>query len=795
MNLRRPTLSRSLRPSLSSSGSAETYRRTAHRKGARLRLIHSRPALQGLAATLSLCMLLLTGCGVALEDTDVITTIPGRTIHGNVHGGVYPIRNATVKLMQTQTGPYTGKAAIGTAYTGTSTYGSAATMLLQTNSDQNGYFTFPDTGWTCTSNEFAYIVVTSGTTSNLATTNDNNNVVQVGVIGPCSELATQTDIDDVEVFVSELSTVAAAYSLGNFMSIVDPNDGTGDQIVNIGAPLNNSITGACTGAGSNQVCTAAGLAHAFANAADIVSSVSTNGVLPTGQANNANPHSNVSAVPAAMINTIGNILQQCVDSIGGTGTGATTSSQCTSLFSAATPPGGVAPTNTLQVALNMAKYPTNNISALFQLEAPAVPFTPTLDQAPTSFTVSIFYGATASGSYVPYPVDLALDASDSIYVLYGSAAGASNTYGGVFALYASGAQLFYGAHNTSILYPSQIALASGGRVYVTNDDPVTPANGGLYATNTSNNNGTLTLQASLNYASGVAVDQTNNVWVSNASNSGASVVEFLKATINASTGAAIPDYSSGALTVPVQGLAIDAGQDIWGVSPGAAPVTSTNSSGVVTTTKASVSSITAVIPNTGTAKTPAYAVTGTVPIKGTLSGYNGFSVAISSSSTAFVPLYDQLNSAVSSGSAVTTTGNPSMTTSSASNVATTPHRSEVDGAGNVFWTDNEYTGLLWRYTPGTGTSSGSLISLLPCFPFPTSNGLQCITTNNSSSAYTPSNLRALAIDSAGDVWYAADAGYGAVIETLGLAAPTWPELSYGYPGCMPDAATMTPKCP
>ena len=720
----------------------------------------------------------LSGCGTTTEDIPIAAAIPGRTINGNVHGGVYPIRGATIKLMQTQTGPQASP-----GYTGTSTYGSAAKMLLETTSDQNGYFTFPDTGWTCAGNEFAYIVVTSGTTANLSTTNDNNNVVQVGVIGPCSDLANQADIDAVNVFVSELSTVAAAYALGNFITVVDPNDGTGDQVVNIGAPLNNSVTAACSGVGSAMKCTAAGLAHGFANAANIVNSVETNGTFPSGVAVSANPSSNVSAVPAAIINTIGNILQQCVDSTGVKSTNSsnatiyTASTSCSQLLTAATPPGGTAPTDTLEVALAMAKNPTNNVTGLYNLQAPAVPFTPTLEQAPTSFTVSIFYGATSSGSYVPYPVDLALDAADDAYVLYGSsgtlstgsATGTENTYGAVAAIEADGAQLFYGAHNTSLLYPTQIAVSSTGTVYVTNDDTTTTTNGAIYKTTSSGTAGTLSRVASLTNASGIAVDQSNNVWASSENSITASLSEYKAATMAASTGAATADNYSKLLAVSISGLAVDAGQNIWGVSAGS----STADSDAV------------VFANTGSATTPAYASAGTGGVVQALSTYAGFGVALNSSSVAYFPLDDKMNSAVYAPSTITATGNPSLSTGSASDSAAVPHRTEVDGAGSVFWTDNEFSGLLYRYTPAASGNTGALISLLPCFPFPTSGGLQCITTNNSSSVYTPSNLRALAIDSAGDVWYAADAGYGTVIETLGLAAPTWPQLSYGHPGVMP----------
>ena len=699
-------------------------------------------------------ILALAGCGTSLQEVAASPAYAGRVITGHVHGGVNPIQNATIRLMETQSNGYGG---------------AAKQLTPTTTSDVNGYFTFPDTGWTCDSGQFAYITVSSGHSSNVPGTAVNDNVVQVGVIGSCADLATTADIDAVNLFVSELSTVAAAYALGNFITIDNTNASTGEQIVNISAPPNNSSTAACTGLGTNMICTAAGLAHAFANAYDLVDSVRFDGSFPVGTARSTNPNNPVSIVPQQVINTIGDILQDCVDSSPGGIAGD--GSYCGNLFLNAAPPTGsgvAAPTNTLQAAMDMAKFPTNNVTGLFNLQSRFEPFTPVLSSAPTSFTVSLFYGATASGSYVPFPVDLALDASDEVYVLYGasgtastaSTTGTANTYGAIFALNANGSQAFRGAPNTSILYPSQIAIASTGRVYVTNNDTTTPANGGVYQTAGGSSNGTLSLAASLNNASGVAIDAGNNVWVSAANTTGNSISEFAKATIEASSGSISPTTYSSVLALPVSGLAVDANQNIWGVSG----ATSGNASAVM-------------LPNTGTARSASYASAGTGGISTALSTYDGFGVAINASGAAYFPDYQNLDSATYASSAITLSS-----TSVATAGSNVPHRAEVDGAGNVFWMDNESTGQLFSYNPTTS----ALISLLPCFPYPNGSSYVCITTSNSNSAYTPSNLRAMAIDSAGDVWYAADAGYGTVIETLGLAAPTWPLLAYPSPGSMPQ---------
>ena len=50
---------------------------------------------------------------------------------------------------------------------------------------------------------------------------------------------------------------------------------------------------------------------------------------------------------------------------------------------------------------------------------------------------------------------------------------------------------------------------------------------------------------------------------------------------------------------------------------------------------------------------------------------------------------------------------------------------------------------------------------------------------------TGTNLRGMASDSSGAMWYVADSSDYKVVQTLGLAAPTWPLLS-----CARGASTV-----
>ncbi len=704
-----------------------------------------------LSAMAGLGVLGLTGCGVSGDElsASAAAVVPAGTITGHVHGGVFPIRNATITLMQTVT-------------SSTSGYGSAALSLATASSDQNGYFTFSDTV-KCAANEFAYIVVTSGNTTNLGTSTNNNSVVQVGVIGACSLFSSTTAEDNINVFVSELSTVAAGYALGNFMTVTDANDYSGKQVVNIGAPANNSTKAACTGTGTAMTCTAAGLAHGFKNAFTLVDSVRTNGTFPTGMANSYNSLAS-SSIPAPLINTIGNILQQCVDSV--TTATPSPSAACSSLFAAAKPPSGTAPVDTLQVVLDMAKYPTNNVGTLFGQTAPTVPFTPYLSSAPTSFALSIFYGVTVNGSSIPYPVDIALDLSDNAYVLYGQGAPGTtaNTSTAVNEWNASGQLTLAGTQNTTYLYPNQLAIDASSNVYVSNNDPTATNDVVLRLSG-----GKLYPVATLTGASGLAVDNSNNVFASSVNTATASMTEYTSAAMATALTTSIAGsgtvftaataLSASSALGATAGLAIDSSGNIWGA-------------GLSGTTAAAF-----LWPLTTSKTTPYAASTGlSTPFTQT----SPFSVAINGGNTAYFPLDGALSSATYASSTLTTNSSVAAAASAA-----VPHRSQADGAGNVFWTDLENTGQLYMYSPGATTP---VIGLVPCFVYPVGSTYNCITTTNqtsSNSVYTPANFRALAIDSAGNIWYAADAGYGAIVETLGLAAPTWPLLAYEHPGVKP----------
>ncbi len=695
----------------------------------------------------------VAGCGIGAGDGAGGTAIPGVTIKGHVHGGAFPIQQAYITLMETQS---TG-------------YGQYGKVLEQVSSDTNGYFTF-DSNWICDAGQYAYMVVSGGHTV-ASTSTSNNNVLQVGVIGACStDLATTSEINGVNVFLSELSTVAAAYALGNFMTInTDPKFGLLAQITSPAA--NNAPNPGCLGLGAAMACTAGGLGHAFTNAYNLVDSVRYDGSFPTGMARATVPGNAQGTVPQALLNTLGNILQSCVDSTGVTNsasiTGSTSDgSHCGDLFEYGTTPGGAVPSNTLQVALNMAKYPNNNVDQLFNLQPRAVFFTPALTSDKLSgtstlmgFSVSIFYFGTGLPGDTGYhiPVLLTLDAQDNEYTV--SIGGTGGTaYSSVSGVSASGTGLFVGAQYTSVPQPNAIAADSLGNLWVTDDR----SGGNVQRLATLGSSaGTYTKQIAVpgGYAAGLAIDASNNVWVSRDSTDlNQSLFEYQPINNYASTNfqvcfGAVCIGNPPQLGYNTKRLFVDAKQNIFGVT---------------SSTTATARIFQFPFASNGAGTTISSAALGTT---------GGFGITMNSVDQVYLPLKGELDTANGFTNGNFNVNNASQgvhTGPSGTGVSfNVPNDAAIDGAGSVFWTDLEGPGEVFTLTPvKNSVAAAPLTSVYPCYP------------QNNQCLGTTSNLRSMSIDSSGDLWYIADSTAGVVVETLGLAANTWSLLSYAHVGLL-----------
>ncbi len=274
-------------------------------------------------------------------------------VRGSIHGGQQPVANAKVYLYAAGDGGY----------------GTSARSMLHgsgyVNSMTDGSFTI--TGdYTCETGDEVYLLAVGG---NPGATDANDAITLIAPLGACDMLTASQYFT-----VNELTTVSAAYALAQFMP-------TPTTLSSSGSPLGKL-----------------GIANAFLTAANLVNNA-------TGISNTV-PVGLNGTVPTAELNTLGNMLAACVNSSDG-------GAACSSLFSAATPPGGTAPSDTAQAAIDIAQNPGNHVATLFALSSGYAPFQPALPTpGPNDWSVAInFTGGGLNG-----PGNLAVDGLGDIWL-------------------------------------------------------------------------------------------------------------------------------------------------------------------------------------------------------------------------------------------------------------------------------------------------------------------------------------------------------------------------------------------
>jgi hypothetical protein len=360
------------------------------------------------------------------------------------------------------------------------------------------------------------------------------------------------------VYMNEVSTVAAMTALAPFASTTANNDA-----LHIGTSSTNL----------------AGLQHAVLNAANLFdiqgSQVGVGGDGETHIAYATTPSNTGGTVPQKLLNTLGNLLANCVDS-GNTYNAATASSgsqstQCAALMSNATSDGtttGTKPNDTATAMLNIAHYPagepstnTTFVSGLFNSITGNVPFQPYLSSAPNDFSVGISF----TGNGLASPGNVAIDASGDAW-LTGS--------GNVVELASNGAPLSgttgY-ATATGYQNRSPVIDSSGNLWYI-----VTTGAGAGYV---GKMNSSGVVQSGSGYDTqttigpySLAVDANNNIWVANgqstqtADNYAAYITEVNQSGSVVQTVNANPSFSStGGANVLLgpNGLALDGNGLMW----------------------------------------------------------------------------------------------------------------------------------------------------------------------------------------------------------------------------------------
>ena len=332
--------------------------------------------------------LALTGCSTAF-DNSMATPVPfaGPAFRGTVHGGQNPVTGASIYLF-------------GVGVTG---YNSSPTSLLNTldagvltDINGNGYVATDGNGnfaitsdYACPASNLVYLVSVGGNPGLMTGTN-NAALVLMAALPACSTLTSSSYF-----IVNEVSTIAAATALSHFINF--PTGGIMNLFTQGVATSSTNLTG---------------LTNAFGTAANLVN-------LTTGFARTLTV-SGLGTVPQPEIDSLANILSTCVNSAGVIG-------GCPSLFSAATPSAGTAPTNTLQAALSIARNPASNVSTLFNLQPSTPPFLPVLPiqynsftgtytGVPNDWTLAVVFTSSAWGN----PEGIAADSKSNIWLVSGN---------------------------------------------------------------------------------------------------------------------------------------------------------------------------------------------------------------------------------------------------------------------------------------------------------------------------------------------------------------------------------------
>jgi hypothetical protein len=687
---------------------------------------------------------LLGGC--ALTSSGPTDTAMG-AFSGVVHGGQSPIQGSTVNLYVTP------NAATG--------YGQAATLIGTSSTDASGAFTISPsaTSSNCPAGQQAYITAAGGYPSGSPAL-ANNSVLLMAALGDCANVSAST-----YVIVNEVTTVAAGYALSGFMTT--SANGSLFQ-ANVSAPAaNNAATGTMSAA--------AGLPHAFLNAASLAN-------YATGAANTQTANITVGAttvngsVPANEINTLGVILQGCVNATTG-------NALCSSLFSFTPSISGVAPTNTLQSMINLARNPYPSAAAmdastgLFSLVTGiSAAFQPVLSAAPPDWSLAIVY----KGTPLVGPYDLTIDANDTVY----QGASASATIWGL-SPYGVATPAFTAGTGTAT---RQLAADSLGNVWVTN-------NGAFVYQYSAGSGGaptTTTWTSGLADSYGVAVDKAGGVWFADATTANASNIYGLAY----SAGNYAPAYTATAPGgfEPVE-LTIDANQNIWSSDY----YTQGTMAAVLPNLSAANSSATPTYTSSGTVVTPISAVfanSAAAPLGVVIdAGGNAWYGITYVSGAHNTPTTTGLEEVVPTLSSSVITGlTPQSLIANATLGAKASQIPGIDGAGSIYLPDNQGTGALGIHVYSTvavtsSDTGGQVLSppsgYLGCYLSPST--VTACGAGTSSAVYNP---REIAIDSTGSVW--AGVTSGGLTQLIGLAAPSWPLLQTGKPSLSPGNATVTP---
>jgi hypothetical protein len=432
------------------------------------------------------------------------------SLNGRVNGGQQPVVGAQIQLYAAGSGGN----------------GSAASGLLTTSvtSDSNGMFSITGDYSCPSSTSQVYLVATQGNPG-LGSGGNNPALAMMSALGSCGNLSSSQFI-----VINEVTTVAAAWALAPFET----------SIANIGASSTNSM----------------GLANAFLDAQLIADT--TSGDVATLPSNLTTETGKIYALADA--------VASCINSDGTTG--------CQPLFSAATPSGGSAPTNTWDAVLNVVRNPGNNVAAVFNAQGSTPPFATTLTAAPNDWTLSL----TVTGGGISQPESLGFDSQGNLWV--------ADFNGGLSVMNPQGTPLNASGFGSGILGEDfGLAIDPSDNVWVTVEESPyhNPTRGSVVQFSGVSSGGTLGTATtfsdpSINYPYAVAADSNGNIFIANYSVIG-SATNLVNLVPSTSTFTAINTGGDVGSSVAV---AVDQSHGAWITSEnGTGSIGHVNSSGTV----------------------------------------------------------------------------------------------------------------------------------------------------------------------------------------------------------------------
>lgn len=445
-----------------------------------------------LSAILSAGLLFATGCGtgqfpIASGTTPSAASNPG--FSGKVFGGQQAIVGATIQLYAAGTSGYgTGFASLipnGSYFPGGAsgcTGGSANGCTTYPTTDSNGAFTITN-NYACPSSASQVYIVATGGNPGLTGNVNNQYSALMAALGTCP--ANGTLSPSLFINMNEVTTVASVWALQQFMA----------------SPASASQGVPAVGAPSTQYGGVASGLYGMQNAFGMV-----NNMVDISNGAAEKPKNTWSTSESAKINTVADIIADCVNS------DPSSTTNCTTLMADATPASMTTAKDTIQAAWYMAQNPVNNVSALYTNHVGATPpFTP-LASAPADWTIAVFLAPTYSGTTyaVNTPHHVAIDNYGNVWL--------SNT----------------GLLSASSAPTGVVELAPNGNVIMNPVNTFTASESGgafsLFTTPPPSDVRTFTTPKM------VAIDINNNAWVNNYGDSAGTPAGSSIAWFNGSTG-------------------------------------------------------------------------------------------------------------------------------------------------------------------------------------------------------------------------------------------------------------------